>query len=47
MYDFHMFVSPLVQVSTDLHGKCTAHHSGTSAAAPLAAGILALALEAK
>ncbi len=44
--DFHTFLYP-VQVSTDLHGKCTAHHTGTSAAAPLAAGILALALEAK
>ncbi len=31
----------------DLHNKCTIDHSGTSAAAPLAAGILALALEAK
>ena len=34
-------------VSTDLHGKCTDRHSGTSASAPLAAGMLALALEAK
>lgn len=33
-------------VSTDLHHMCTLHHTGTSASAPLAAGILALALEA-
>lgn len=32
-------------VTTDLHGKCTDSHTGTSASAPLAAGILALALE--
>ncbi|VDD78363.1 unnamed protein product [Mesocestoides corti] len=30
----------------DLYGNCTLHHSGTSAAAPEAAGVLALALEA-
>ncbi len=35
------------QVSVDLHHGCTEDHSGTSAAAPLAAGILALVLEAK
>ncbi|KAI3381376.1 hypothetical protein SNEBB_005173 [Seison nebaliae] len=33
-------------VSTDLHNKCTYGHSGTSASAPLAAGIIALILEA-
>ncbi|XP_014668291.1 PREDICTED: neuroendocrine convertase 1-like [Priapulus caudatus] len=33
-------------VSTDLHNKCTTEHTGTSASAPLAAGIFALALEA-
>lgn len=32
--------------TTDIHKKCTTIHGGTSAAAPLAAGILALALEA-
>jgi len=32
--------------SADLHGKCTNDHSGTSAAAPMAAGIYALLLEA-
>jgi len=32
--------------STDLHSKCTEHHTGTSAAAPLAAGIFALVLQA-
>ncbi|XP_047502415.1 LOW QUALITY PROTEIN: neuroendocrine convertase 1-like [Penaeus chinensis] len=31
--------------TTDLHGTCTDRFSGTSAAAPLAAGIFALALE--
>ena len=33
--------------TTDLYGKCTKTHSGTSAAAPEAAGVFALALEAK
>jgi len=32
--------------TTDLYGKCTTKHSGTSAAAPEAAGVFALALEA-
>ncbi|NXU80437.1 PCSK4 convertase, partial [Oreotrochilus melanogaster] len=38
------FLSP--QVTTDLHHGCTDGHTGTSASAPLAAGIMALALEA-
>lgn len=33
-------------VTTDLHHGCTNSHTGTSASAPLAAGICALALEA-
>ncbi|CAL2027284.1 unnamed protein product [Caenorhabditis brenneri] len=33
-------------VTTDLHHACTNMHTGTSASAPLAAGIVALALEA-
>ncbi|XP_044017340.1 furin-like protease 1, isoforms 1/1-X/2 isoform X2 [Aphidius gifuensis] len=33
-------------VTTDLHHECTSSHTGTSASAPLAAGICALALEA-
>lgn len=37
----------LSQVTTDLRQKCTESHTGTSASAPLAAGIIALALEAK
>ena len=32
--------------TTDIHHLCTQKHTGTSAAAPLAAGIIALALEA-
>ncbi|XP_030764512.1 neuroendocrine convertase 1-like [Sitophilus oryzae] len=32
--------------TTDLNNKCTIKHTGTSASAPLAAGIIALALEA-
>ncbi|THD27233.1 Neuroendocrine convertase [Fasciola hepatica] len=32
--------------TVDLYGNCTTHHSGTSAAAPEAAGVFALALEA-
>lgn len=35
------------QTSADLHNECTETHTGTSASAPLAAGIFALALEAK
>lgn len=33
--------------STDVNNACTVRHTGTSASAPLAAGIIALALEAK
>ncbi|XP_060091637.1 neuroendocrine convertase 1 [Heteronotia binoei] len=33
-------------ISADLHNDCTQTHTGTSASAPLAAGIFALALEA-
>ncbi|CAM4806457.1 unnamed protein product [Rotaria magnacalcarata] len=33
-------------ITTDLHHGCTEHHTGTSAAAPLAAAIYALVLEA-
>lgn len=33
--------------TTDINNTCTLSHSGTSASAPLAAGIVALALEAK
>ena len=36
-----------LQATTDLYNNCTASHSGTSAAAPEAAGVFALALEAK
>lgn len=32
-------------VTTDIRNKCTTQHTGTSASAPMAAGILALALE--
>ncbi|XP_075061618.1 proprotein convertase subtilisin/kexin type 4 isoform X2 [Mixophyes fleayi] len=32
--------------TTDIRHRCTEHHTGTSASAPLAAGIIALALEA-
>lgn len=33
--------------TTDLNNECTIKHTGTSASAPLAAGIIALALEVK
>jgi len=33
-------------VTTDLHKGCTSSHTGTSASAPMAAGVLALVLEA-
>jgi hypothetical protein len=35
------------KVTTDLRKGCTDNHTGTSASAPLAAGIIALALQAK
>lgn len=35
------------QATVDINDRCTMDHTGTSAAAPLAAGIIALALEAK
>lgn len=35
------------QATTDLRNTCTIRHTGTSASAPLAAGIVALALEVK
>ena len=35
----------VTQVSSDLHDSCTNEHTGTSAAAPMAAGLIALALE--
>lgn len=38
---------PPPQTSADLHNECTQTHTGTSASAPLAAGIFALALEQK
>ncbi|KAI0983309.1 hypothetical protein GJ496_007958 [Pomphorhynchus laevis] len=31
--------------TTDLYGRCTVHHSGTSASAPQAAGVFAITLE--
>uniref|UniRef100_A0A8D8SYB9 Neuroendocrine convertase 1 n=1 Tax=Cacopsylla melanoneura TaxID=428564 RepID=A0A8D8SYB9_9HEMI len=37
---------PVKIITTDVHDTCTCEHSGTSAAAPMAAGVLALALEA-
>ncbi|MEE6487617.1 hypothetical protein FKM82_014957 [Ascaphus truei] len=40
------FYRGIVNVTTDLHYRCTDQHTGTSASAPLAAGIIALALEA-
>ncbi|NXR37289.1 PCSK4 convertase, partial [Zosterops hypoxanthus] len=38
--------SPVQIVTTDLHHRCTDKHTGTSASAPLAAGMVALALQA-
>lgn len=44
-YSSGAFGEPQI-VTVDLRGKCTTSHTGTSASAPLAAGIVALALEA-
>ncbi|EHB13508.1 Proprotein convertase subtilisin/kexin type 4 [Heterocephalus glaber] len=40
------FLHGVTQVTTDLHHQCTDNHTGTSASAPLAGGMMALALEA-
>jgi len=45
--DLHDLVLPCSQVTTDLHDDCTLEFQGTSSAAPLAAGCIALVLEAK
>ena len=48
--DLHDFLTNIFyQVTTDLSylGGCTRSHSGTSAAAPIAAGIVALMLQAR
>jgi len=37
----------IVKVTTDLRKGCTESHTGTSASAPLAAGICALVLQVK
>ena len=34
------------QITTDLHSSCTHQHTGTSASAPMAVGLIALMLEA-
>ena len=47
LFFFVFFLFFCLQATTDLYGKCTTTHSGTSAAAPEAAGVFALALEAK
>ena len=44
---FCYFILLTMQVSADLHNKCTKYFTGTSASAPQGAGIVALALEAK
>lgn len=44
---FMLNLSACFQTSADLHNECTQTHTGTSASAPLAAGIFALALEQK
>lgn len=45
--DFSTTLLVSFQVTTDLRKSCTNTHTGTSASAPLAAGLCALALEAK
>lgn len=41
------FLRSCFQITTDLRHRCTDSHTGTSASAPMAAAIIALALEAK
>lgn len=47
LWMLQLFFPPPPQTSADLHNECTQTHTGTSASAPLAAGIFALALEQK
>jgi len=47
MFHCILFGCHVVQVTTDLHDDCTLEFQGTSSAAPLAAGCIALVLEAK
>lgn len=54
MYKVHYLFARIIysvcvppQATTDLRNACTVKHTGTSASAPLAAGIIALALEIK
>lgn len=44
---FENLLSLCPQITTDLRHRCTDSHTGTSASAPMAAAIVALALEAK
>lgn len=44
---YFTYIHTLFQVTTDLHHKCTEEFKGTSSAAPLAAGMFALVLQAK
>ncbi len=44
---FNFLLFSIGVATTDLYGQCTLKHSGTSAAAPEAAGVFALVLEAK
>ena len=44
---YGLFVCLFLQITTDLHHQCTEQFKGTSSAAPLAAGMIALMLEAK
>ena len=47
LIDWSNKVCVVDQTTTDLHNTCTSAHSGTSASAPLAAGIVALLLQLK
>jgi len=44
---YSAFCACAVKVTTDLRKGCTESHTGTSASAPLAAGICALVLQVK
>ena len=46
LYILYQDILSFVKVTTDLNKSCTDSHTGTSASAPLAAGICALALQA-
>ena len=47
VYWYYAILYHFLKITTDLFHKCTEEFKGTSSAAPIAAGIFSLTLEAK